>query len=129
MSFRCAESVHDADSLSQKCYYMNWIVSTLDQRVDAELASLPKPILARLVRILEMIEQVGLEHVHEPHIKHLEAKLWEIRAKGPDGIARAIYVTASGKRVVILHAFVKKTQKTPKQILEIARQRAREVEE
>ena len=47
--------------------------------------------------------------------------------KGKDGIARAIYVTAKGERVVVLHAFVKKTQKTPQAALEVARQRAEEV--
>ena len=82
---------------------------------------------ARLLRIVELIEQVGLEQVHEPYIKHPEDKLWEMRAKAPDGIARAIYVTATGRRLVILHAFVKKSQKTPKQAIETARQRANEV--
>jgi phage-related protein len=47
--------------------------------------------------------------------------------KGKDGIARAIYLTAKGERVVVLHAFVKKTQKTPQRALEIARARAKEV--
>lgn len=47
--------------------------------------------------------------------------------KGKDGIARAIYVTAKGERVVVVHAFAKKTQKTPQGVLEIARQRAKEV--
>ena len=88
---------------------------------------MPPALRARLSRILEMIEQVGLAQVHEPHIKHLEDKLWEIRAKTQDGIARAIYVTATGKRLVILHAFVKKAQKTPKQAIETARQRIKEI--
>lgn len=57
----------------------------------------------------------------------LDDKLWELRITGRDGISRAIYVTASGRRVVILRAFVKKTQKTPPRELEIARQRAKEV--
>ena len=48
--------------------------------------------------------------------------------KGKDGIARAIYVTAVGQRVVVLHAFAKKTQKTPQRALDIARTRAKEVE-
>jgi phage-related protein len=65
--------------------------------------------------------------MHEPHIKHLEGKLWEMRMKGKDGIARAIYVTASGERVVVVHAFTKKTQKTPARALETARNRAKEV--
>ncbi len=47
--------------------------------------------------------------------------------KGRDGIARAIYITAVGERVVVLHAFDKKTQKTPARALEIARERAKEV--
>jgi phage-related protein len=48
--------------------------------------------------------------------------------KGKDGIARAIYVTAIGQRVVVVHAFAKKTQKTPLRALETARMRAKEVE-
>lgn len=66
---------------------------TIDQRVDDELNALPSALRSRLSRILEMIEQVGLEQVHEPHIKHLEDKLWEIRAKVLDGVARAIYIS------------------------------------
>jgi phage-related protein len=65
--------------------------------------------------------------MHEPHVKHLDGKLWEMRMKGRDGIARAVYVTASAERVVVVHAFVKKTQKTPRRALEIARMRAKEV--
>ncbi len=106
---------------------MKWIAETLDQRVDEELSALPSALRARLLRIVELIEHVGLEQVREPHIKHLEDKLWEMRAKAPEGIARAIYVTATGKRLVILHVFVKKAQKTPKQAIETARQRAKEI--
>lgn len=65
--------------------------------------------------------------MHEPYVKHLGGKLWEMRMRGKDGIARAIYVTAPGERVVVLHAFVKKTQKTPQRALEMARDRAKEV--
>jgi|SRR5882757_45125 len=61
------------------------------------------------------------------YVKHLEDKLWEMRMVGRDGIARAIYVTASGQRIVVLHAFVKKTEKTPRRALETARARAKEV--
>ena len=106
---------------------MKWVAETLDQRVDGELSALPSALRARLLRIVELIEQVGLEQVREPHIKHLEDKLWEIRAKAAEGIARAIYVTATGKRLVIIHVFVKKAQKTPRQAIETARQRAKEV--
>ena len=106
---------------------MTWTVVSLDKRVDDELDALPPDIQARYVRIAEMISDYGLERVREPYVKHLDGKLWEIRMKGKDGIARAIYVAASGKRVVVLRAFTKKTQKTPKRELDIARQRLQEV--
>jgi len=57
----------------------------------------------------------------------LENKLWELRLKGRSGIARAIYVTVSGQKVVIVRAFVKKTQKTPISELAIARERVKEL--
>jgi phage-related protein len=106
---------------------MGWTVETLNTAVDAELDALPASLRARVTRIVERIEAVGLENVGEPHVKHLEGKLWEIRAKGADGIARALYITVTGRRVVILHAFVKKTQTTPATALDIARQRAKQV--
>lgn len=69
---------------------------------------------------------MGLESLSEPHVKHLEGKLWELRLTGRDGIARALYITAIG-RVVVVRAFVKKTQKTPRSEIELALQRAKEV--
>jgi len=74
-----------------------------------------------------MISQVGLETLREPYVKHLEGKLWEMRVTGRDGIARAIYVTVIGRRVVIVRAFIKKTQQTPRSEIEIAQRRAKEV--
>jgi phage-related protein len=82
---------------------------------------------ARLIRIQLLIRQVGLESLNEPYVKHLEGKLWELRVKGRDGIARAIYVTALGRRVVIVRAFVKKTQQTPRSEIDLALRRAKEL--
>ena len=65
--------------------------------------------------------------MHEPHVKHLEGKLLEMRMKGRDGIARAIYVTVDPERVIVEHAFVKKAQKTLERALEVARSRAKEL--
>ena len=107
---------------------MGWTVETLDATVDGELAALPADMRARFVRIAELIESVGLERVHEPHVKHLEGPLWEIRMKGRDGISRALYVTAHEKRVVVVRVFVKKTQKTPRREIELALKRAKEIE-
>lgn len=104
-----------------------WTVETLNAAVDAELEALPRDLRARIVRVTMLIESVGLEALPRDTVKHLEGKLWEIRVKAASGISRAIYVTASGRRVVIVRAFVKKTQKTPQRELEIARERAKEV--
>ena len=74
-----------------------------------------------------MIEEFGLEQVREPHVKHVRGPLWEMRMKGRDGISRALYVTAVGKRVVVVRVFVKKTQKTPGREIELALKRAKEL--
>ncbi len=106
---------------------MGWIVETLGKVVDEELAALPKDMKAKFSRISFLIESVGLERVGEPHVKHIEGALWEIRMIGRDGIARALYVTAKGKRVVVVRIFVKKTQKTPRREIELSLERAKEV--
>ncbi len=105
---------------------MRWIVDT-HEAADPEIEALPPGLQARLIRLIELIENVGLDKLHEPHVKHLEGKLWELRAKASEGIARGIYVTVTGRRVLVLHVFVKKTQKTPSRALAIARQRMKEV--
>ena len=105
----------------------NWVVEVLNETVQAVLDALPEDIRARLVRLSRLIGQQGLEYVREPYVKHLTGKLWEMRLKGKDGIARALYVTALGRRVVIVRAFVKKTQKTPDSEIDLAQRRAKEV--
>ena len=77
--------------------------------------------------IVELIEKHGLTRVREPYVKHLEGKLWEMRMMGKDGIARAIYVTKSGQRVVVVRVFTKKSQKTPRSEIELALKRAKGV--
>ena len=106
---------------------MQWTVDTLNDVVDAELAVLPEDMRARFDYIAELIESFGLENVRGPHVKHLQGPLWEMRMKGRDGISRAIYVTATGRRVVVVRVFVKKTQATPRKELEIAMKRAKDV--
>jgi len=106
---------------------MTWVVQFLDREVEAELSALPVDILASFERIAGLIQAHGLERVREPYVKHLEGPLWEIRVKGKDGIARAACVAASGRRVVVVHAFAKKTQKAPHREIEMALKRAKEV--
>jgi phage-related protein len=107
---------------------MSWIVEFLDEDVEALLDALPLDMQAHFLRIVELIRSQGLERVREPYIKHLEAALWEMRLKGRSGIARAVYITAVGKRIVVVHVFTKKTQKTPRHEIEIALKRAKEVQ-
>jgi len=106
-----------------------WSVETLNATVDAELGALPADMRARFVHICRLIEEFGLERVREPHIKHLQGRLWEMRMKGRDGISRAIYVTGSGQRVVVVRVFIKKTQRTPASEIELALRRANEVKQ
>jgi phage-related protein len=106
---------------------MRWTVETLNASVDAEIEALPVDMRARLARLAGVIEQVGFEALPADSVRHLDKKLWELRITGRDGISRAIYLTASGRRVVILRVLSKKTQKTPRHELELARQRAKEV--
>ncbi|MGV3550793.1 type II toxin-antitoxin system RelE/ParE family toxin [Rhizobium sp.] len=82
---------------------------------------------ARLFHIVEAIEAYGFVGLPRDVIKPLGDKLWELRITGKDGIARAVYITAKGSRLVIVRVFVKKTQKTPPHEIALARQRAREV--
>lgn len=104
-----------------------WTVEFLNDAVEAEFLSLPKDLQARLVRISDLIESHGLENLGMPYVRHLKDKLWEIRGKGKSGVARALYVTVVGKRLVILRVFVKKTQKTPPDEVALASSRMKEI--
>ena len=106
---------------------MSWTVETLNETVDAEVEALPEDMRARLARIAKLIEEKGLERVGEPHVKHIEGRIWEMRLKGRSGISRALYVTAVGRRVVIVRVFVKKTEKTPRREIDLALTRAKSV--
>src|SRR5271165_1911616 len=106
---------------------MPWTVETLSATVDSEVEALPEDMRARLARIATLIEEKGLEHMGEPHVRHVEGRLWEMRLKGRSGISRALYVTAVGRRVIIVRVFVKKTEKTPRSEIELALFRAKSV--
>ena len=81
-------------------------------------------VRASFERIVRLVQAVGLERCTSPIIKHIEDRIWEMRLRGRGGIGRAVYMTAIGGRVVILRVFTKKTQKTPRREIELARQRA-----
>ena len=104
---------------------MAWTVETLGEAVDDEIAALPAKIQAKLLWIMEQIESRGLPALRPPHVDSLGDALFELRAKGQEGIGRALFVVMPPQRVVIVHAFQKKQQKTPKQAIDLARRRAK----
>jgi phage-related protein len=104
-----------------------WTVVYVNRAAEDEVEVLPADLRARFQRTVSLIELRGLQAVHEPYVKHVEDKLWEIRLSGRDGIARSLYVMATGRRVMVLRTFIKKTQKLSRREIEIALQRAREV--
>ena len=105
---------------------MDWSVETI-AAADSEIAALPTKLRARMIRLLEMVENVGLDQLRELHVRHLEGKLWELRAKSRDGIAGGINATATGRRVVVLHVFAKTSRRTPRQALATAMERTKTV--
>ena len=106
---------------------MKWTVEFLNEKAEAEFLALPNDLLASLLKIVALVEEYGLMHVVMPYVRHLQGKLWEMRGKGKDGIARSIYVASSGQRVIVVRSFVKKTAKTPQSEIEIALKRAKEI--
>jgi phage-related protein len=104
-----------------------WAVEVASRLVETELRALPKEMQARFLRISELLETFGPHQVGLPHVRPLGEKLWEMRLRGRDGIGRAIYTAVSGRRLIVLHAFVKKTQKTPRRSIELALKRMAEM--
>lgn len=104
-----------------------WTVEVLNDVVKAELLALPKDMQARFLRISELVQSFGPQRVGLPHVRPLGEKLWEMRLSGKEGIGRAIYSAAAGRRLVVLHAFVKKTQKTPRPAIDLALKRLKEL--
>lgn len=95
---------------------------------EGELDALAPDLRARFWRLVELVEEYGPMELGMPHVRPLEGKLWEMRLQGRDGIARAIYIAATGKRVIVLHVFTKKTPKTPHAALTLANRRKEELE-
>ena len=106
---------------------VTWRVETLNDTVDREFDALPADMRARFARTCQLISAVGLEQMGAPHVRHLKGPLWEMRLAGRDGIARAIYIAAPGRRVVVVRVFVKKTRRTPRREIKLALTRAREI--
>ena len=105
---------------------MSWTIEYFSEAVRLEINALPIGIRASYVRLTELLEEFGL-NLRMPHSRAMGEGLFELRPKGREGIARVFYCTQVGKRIIVLHSFIKKTGETPKRELEIARKRLREV--
>ncbi|PHS33459.1 MAG: hypothetical protein COA95_00310 [Methylophaga sp.] len=105
---------------------MTWKVTFFNSKVKEETLLFPDGILSNLLHILEMIEALG-PTIGKPYTAPLSDKLFEIRAKGKEGIGRSLFYHIKGKEIIILHSFIKKTQKTPKKEMDKARKRMKEL--
>lgn len=105
---------------------MRYSIEYFHPRVLAEIESWPADILADYARIVELLIEHG-PNLRLPHSRAFGEGLFELRPKGRAGIGRAFYCFLVGKRVLVLHAFVKKSQQTPDRELKLARKRMKEV--
>jgi phage-related protein len=105
---------------------VSWRITFFNDRVENETHSFPDGILANFLHIAEIIEEFG-PNIGKPHTAPMGDGLFEIRAKGKEGIGRSLFCTIKGKEIVIVHSFVKKTQRTPKKELDKARKRQKEL--
>ena len=105
---------------------MPYSVEYFNERVFAEIEGWPVDVLADYARLVELLMEFGPD-LRMPHSRALGGGLFELRPRGREGIGRALYCYLVGERVVVLHAFVKKTRATPERHLRLARRRMREV--
>jgi phage-related protein len=106
---------------------MTYSIDYFHSRIKAEIESWPGGILADYARMVELLMEFG-PNLRMPHSRAMGGGLFELRPRSREGAGRAFYCFVVGQRVVILHAFIKKTQETPEQELKIARKRMKEVQ-
>jgi phage-related protein len=103
-----------------------WTVTFFSSRVETEILALPAGHVARFIRYAERMEAYGPD-LGMPHTRAMGDGLFELRIKAAGGIARVFYCTVVGRRIVFLHQFIKKTEKSPARELEVARRRLKEI--
>ena len=83
------------------------------------LDGLDNKMRAKMIRTVELLRDYGYE-LREPYSKHLNDGIFELRAKVSTDITRVLYFFVSGRKAILTHGFVKKTQKTPQSEIEKA---------
>ena len=107
---------------------MNWRITFYSAAFEKEVLQLPAGFVARFLRYAERMEVYGPD-LGMPHTRAMGGGLFELRLKAAEGIARVFYCTLVGRRIVMLHQFIKKSEKTPLKELEIARRRMKETKD
>ncbi|MDU9050511.1 MAG: type II toxin-antitoxin system RelE/ParE family toxin [Candidatus Electrothrix sp. Rat3] len=107
---------------------MNWTICYYSEALQKDLLELPTGIQARYIHLTERMETHG-PNLGMPHTKAMKPGLFELRMKSKEGIGRVFYCTAVNQQIVMLHSFVKKSQKTPRRELNLALKRMKEVKE
>lgn len=105
---------------------MRWQIKYYNQKLENEILKLPAGLLAKYLRLSDLLIEFG-SNLGLPHTKKIEKELFELRVKGKEGIARVFFCTKIGRKIIMLHSFIKKSQKTPKKEIEIAQRRKKEV--
>ncbi len=105
---------------------MKWTIEYYNQHVQDWIAAMPRGIGAAYAQLTSLLTDFGID-LHLPHSRAMGDGLFELRPKGKEGIARVFYCTLVGKKIVILHGLIKKTQETPRKELTIAIRRMKEV--
>ncbi|HLT99008.1 MAG TPA: type II toxin-antitoxin system RelE/ParE family toxin [Burkholderiaceae bacterium] len=105
---------------------MRYTIHYYSEAVQTDIMALPATLQARYISLTDRMQAYG-PNLGEPHTKPFGGGLFELRLKGADGIARVFYCTLVGRRVVMLHSFIKKSDKTPLAELRIAASRLKEV--
>lgn len=106
---------------------MPYVVEYFHPKVLADIEAWPVDVLADYARLVELLVEYG-PNLRLPHSRAMGQSLFELRPRGRSGIGRAFYCFLVGKRVVVVHAFIKKTQQTPDKELKLARKRMKDLD-
>jgi phage-related protein len=105
---------------------MQYEITYYSEAVRLEIEALPFTLRVRYALLTHRMLEVG-PNLNEPHTKAIDDGLFELRLKGAEGIARVMYCTLVGRRIVMLHSFIKKTDKTPRRELKVSYDRLKEI--
>ena len=113
------------DSVYAIIFLVNWEITYHDEKLQEAVLALPAGLLARYLHLTDRMLQYGPD-LGMPHTRAMGAGLFEMRLKSQEGIGRVFYCTVLARRIVMLHQFVKKTDKTPAKEMAVARKRMKE---